>query len=119
MPEKFAVYVDGFNLYHGLHDTSGRKHLWLEPDGRWRWRRMGVAVDRDLAPSNTLGQVEYRSATCGSTQLERDLENSLIAVAFARRPAPGLRRCSVPRLVLHPEILLYTDSLKSASPPSG
>jgi hypothetical protein len=24
------AYVDGFNLYHGLHQASGRRYLWLD-----------------------------------------------------------------------------------------
>lgn len=24
------AYVDGFNLYHGLHDRYSRRHLWLD-----------------------------------------------------------------------------------------
>ena len=29
-------YVDGFNLYHGLHDLSGRRDLWLDVAGLLR-----------------------------------------------------------------------------------
>lgn len=28
--KRVSVFVDGFNLYHGLHDNTGRKHLWLD-----------------------------------------------------------------------------------------
>lgn len=28
--KRVAVFVDGFNLYYGLHEHSGRKHLWLD-----------------------------------------------------------------------------------------
>lgn len=28
--KRVAVLVDGFNLYHGVHEQSGRKHLWLD-----------------------------------------------------------------------------------------
>jgi hypothetical protein len=24
------AYMDGFNLYHGLHDKYGRRYLWLD-----------------------------------------------------------------------------------------
>ncbi|MGI8335589.1 NYN domain-containing protein [Actinomadura scrupuli] len=27
---RVAVYVDGFNLYHGIHGRWGRKYLWLD-----------------------------------------------------------------------------------------
>ncbi|ORA79469.1 NYN domain-containing protein [Mycobacterium malmoense] len=30
LSETLAVYVDGFNLYYGLHEVSGRRHLWLD-----------------------------------------------------------------------------------------
>jgi hypothetical protein len=30
MSGRVAVYVDGFNLYHGLHAATGRKDLWLD-----------------------------------------------------------------------------------------
>ena len=30
MPERLLVYVDGFNLYHGMHDEYGHKYLWLD-----------------------------------------------------------------------------------------
>lgn len=25
-----SVYIDGFNLYHGIHEKFGRKYLWLD-----------------------------------------------------------------------------------------
>lgn len=31
--KRVAVFVDGFNLYYGLHEHSGRKHLWLDLNG--------------------------------------------------------------------------------------
>jgi uncharacterized LabA/DUF88 family protein len=30
--ERVAAYIDGFNLYHGLHE-DGRRHLWLDLEG--------------------------------------------------------------------------------------
>jgi hypothetical protein len=43
-----AVYIDGFNLYHGLKAGHGRKYLWLDLEAvtadccaqarRWTWR---------------------------------------------------------------------------------
>ncbi len=29
-PERLIVYVDGFNLYHGLKERTGRRLLWLD-----------------------------------------------------------------------------------------
>lgn len=46
------VYVDGFNLYHGLHEAYGRKRLWLDL----------VALARSLRPSSHLVQVKYFTA---------------------------------------------------------
>ena len=47
-----TVYVDGFNLYHGLHDTFGRRRLWLDL----------VALTRALRPTSHLVQVRYFTA---------------------------------------------------------
>lgn len=31
--KRVAVFVDGFNLYHGMHEAFGRKYLWLDLQG--------------------------------------------------------------------------------------
>lgn len=46
------VYVDGFNLYHGLKDKSGRRFLWLDL----------VALAQALRPKSALLQVHYFTA---------------------------------------------------------
>lgn len=46
------MYVDGFNLYHGLHDLSGRKHLWLDL----------IKLAESLRPHNEIAQVKYFTA---------------------------------------------------------
>jgi len=46
------VYVDGFNLYHGLHEKYGRAKLWLDL----------VALARSLRPESKLAQVKYFTA---------------------------------------------------------
>jgi hypothetical protein len=46
------AYVDGFNLYHGLHDKYGRRYLWLD---------LGRLVQR-LRPSDHLVAVRYFTA---------------------------------------------------------
>lgn len=51
--ERLMVYVDGFNLYHGLHDTSGRQHLWLDL----------VALAQSLRPRHRLVGVKYFTAS--------------------------------------------------------
>jgi uncharacterized LabA/DUF88 family protein len=46
------VHVDEFNLYHGLHDASGRSRLWLDL----------VELARLLRPRSNLVQVKYFTA---------------------------------------------------------
>lgn len=46
------MYVDGFNLYHGLHSETGRSRLWLDL----------VALARSLRPRSHLVQVKYFTA---------------------------------------------------------
>lgn len=46
------VYVDGFNLYHGLKDKFGRRLLWLDL----------VELSRSLRPRSALLQVRYFTA---------------------------------------------------------
>jgi uncharacterized LabA/DUF88 family protein len=46
------VYIDGFNLYHGLHEASGRSRLWLDL----------VALAKSLRPRSHLVQVKYFTA---------------------------------------------------------
>lgn len=44
-PRRVAAYVDGFNLYHGMHDARGRRGLWLDLE-----RMLGtlLAADQEL-----------------------------------------------------------------------
>jgi hypothetical protein len=46
------AYVDGFNLYHGLHDRYGRRYLWLD---------LGHLVQR-LRPKDHVAAVRYFTA---------------------------------------------------------
>jgi uncharacterized LabA/DUF88 family protein len=48
-PERVIVYVDGFNLYHGLHDEGRCRHLWLDL----------VALAQSLRPRSDLVHVHY------------------------------------------------------------
>jgi uncharacterized LabA/DUF88 family protein len=50
--DRLAVYVDGFNLYHGLHDKWRCRYLWLDL----------VALSRSLRPKSTLTAVRYFTA---------------------------------------------------------
>jgi hypothetical protein len=36
MSTRVVAYVDGFNLYHGIHQHSGRRDLWLDIAGMLR-----------------------------------------------------------------------------------
>ena len=51
-PERLVVYVDGFNLYHGLKERSGRRLLWLDL----------VKLSRLLRPRSSLVRVHYFTA---------------------------------------------------------
>lgn len=51
-PERLTVYVDGFNLYHGLKERSGRRLLWLDL----------VELSRLLRPRSSLIRVCYFTA---------------------------------------------------------
>lgn len=48
-PETLAVYVDGFNLYWGLHDSWRRRYLWLDL----------VELARKLRPRSRLVALKY------------------------------------------------------------
>ncbi|WP_030978381.1 NYN domain-containing protein [Streptomyces sp. NRRL S-1824] len=50
---ELIVYVDGFNLYHGLHDKYGRRLLWLDL----------VKLSQTLRPRDHLVKVKYFTAS--------------------------------------------------------
>lgn len=53
-PEQGLIaYIDGFNLYHGLHTMSQRQHLWLDV----------VQLIKELRPRSTVLKVKYFTAT--------------------------------------------------------
>ncbi|MDG4835776.1 NYN domain-containing protein [Micromonospora sp. WMMD967] len=47
-----AAYIDGFNLYYGMKNKYGRKHMWLDV----------VELVRKLRPKDTVTGVHYFSA---------------------------------------------------------
>ncbi|MFY1599511.1 NYN domain-containing protein [Micromonospora sp. WMMD737] len=47
-----AAYIDGFNLYYGMKNKYGRKHMWLDV----------VELVRQLRPKDTVAAVHYFSA---------------------------------------------------------
>jgi hypothetical protein len=84
------AYVDGFNLYHGLHDKYGRRYLWLD---------LGHLVQR-LRPSDHVVAVRYFTA------LVRDDASALARQRTSRAAqGAGCRRLpdGVLCLVLVPE----------------
>lgn len=50
--DRMMVYIDGFNLYHGMHAEFGRSTLWLDV----------VALAQSFRPSQRLVGVKYFSA---------------------------------------------------------
>lgn len=50
---RVAVYVDGFNLYFGLHERYGRKYLWLD---------LQALASSLLRPGQRLQYVQYFTA---------------------------------------------------------
>jgi len=52
MAERLIMYVDGFNLYHGLHDEARCRLLWLDL----------VALARQLRPRSDVVCVRYFTA---------------------------------------------------------
>ncbi len=53
MNERLIVYVDGFNLYHGMHQRFQRRYLWLDL----------VALATALRPRSKLVAVRYFTAS--------------------------------------------------------
>ena len=54
--DRLIVYVDGFNLYHGLHETAQCRWLWLDL----------VALAKKLRPRSQLVALRYFTApVCG------------------------------------------------------
>lgn len=52
-PRRTIVYVDGFNLYYGMHEKHGRKYLWLD---------LQTLAERLLKPDQSLVRVKYFTA---------------------------------------------------------
>ena len=76
-PRRLIVYVDGFNLYHGMHDEARCRLLWLDP----------VRLVRLLRPKDDLQVVRYFTAPLLET-LRRIAPDDLYQ--SARRSPRGL-----------------------------
>lgn len=50
---RVVAYVDGFNLYHGVHSFSGRRDLWLDLAG---------LLSSLLRPGQSLVEINYFTA---------------------------------------------------------
>ncbi len=74
--ESLAVYVDGFNLYHGLHEASARKHLWLD---------LG-ALAQNLRPQSTLSKVMYFTAPVLNDPTGLSNQQAYLAALLAQNP---------------------------------
>ncbi|WP_206447765.1 NYN domain-containing protein [Agrococcus sp. KRD186] len=75
-PERMIVYVDGFNLYNGLHAASGRSMLWLDL----------VALASSLRPTQQLVKVKYFTAPVLDDPGAQSRQAHYIAALEAKHP---------------------------------
>jgi len=75
-PERLTVYVDGFNLYHGLKERSGRRLLWLDL----------VKLSRLLRPRSSLVRVHYFTAPVLDDPAAASRQGRYQAALSARNP---------------------------------
>jgi uncharacterized LabA/DUF88 family protein len=75
--ERVKVYVDGFNLYHGMREKYGRRYLWLDLEALVRSllhsNQTLVGIDYFTArvrkqPDSELRQAVYLDALAGHSQ---------------------------------------------------
>jgi hypothetical protein len=45
---RVVLYIDGFNLYYGLHSMFGRRYLWLDP---WALAHALLRTGRQALPA--------------------------------------------------------------------
>lgn len=76
MAETLAVYVDGFNLYYGLHDATRCRHLWLDL----------IALARNIRPRSTLTKVMYFTAPVQNNAPALARQNRYLAALQAQNP---------------------------------
>lgn len=76
--ERLRVYVDGFNLYHGLHDAARCKLLWLDL----------VKLAESLRPLSTVDHVHYFTAPVlgdpGAASRQAEYQSALLAANEGR-----------------------------------
>jgi uncharacterized LabA/DUF88 family protein len=68
------AYIDGFNLYHGLHSAFRRKYLWLD---------VQKLASRFLRPGETLGEVRYFTALLRNDQPAETRQRTYLAALSA------------------------------------
>lgn len=74
--ERLAVYIDGFNLYHGIHASYNRTNLWLDV----------VKLSRTLRPDQRLVSVKYFTATVLNDAGAQSRQDHYIAALKAMNP---------------------------------
>lgn len=67
--DNVAVYIDGFNLYHGLKSKHGRRFLWLD---------LEVVAQRLLRPGQQLVSVQYFTASIRNDPPAQARQNAYI-----------------------------------------
>lgn len=73
---RVAIYIDGYNLYHGMHSRWGRRYLWLDLDALAR---------RLIKASQSLASVQYFTATVRNDPASQTRQN-LYLEAVKTRP---------------------------------
>jgi uncharacterized LabA/DUF88 family protein len=72
--ERLVVYVDGFNLYHGLHDAAGTRLLWLDL----------VRLSEVLRPRSQVVRVRYFTAPVldqpDAASRQQEYQDALVAL---------------------------------------
>lgn len=76
MAETLIVYIDGFNLYHGLHDASGCRLLWLDV----------VTLAENLRPRSQVVKVKYFTATVLNEPKAQGRQETYINALLAKYP---------------------------------
>ncbi len=72
--DNVAVYIDGFNLYHGLKSKSSRKFLWLD---------VSAVAERLLRPGQQLVAVRYFTASVRNDPPAQARQNAYIGALRA------------------------------------
>lgn len=74
--QRLIVYIDGFNLYHGLKDQFGRSMLWLDL----------VSLGQSLRPTQRLVAVKYFTAPVLNNPAAQGRQAHYQAALAARYP---------------------------------